>query len=296
MWKKQLCLGLNADFGVSYEEQLSLLKAAGFDGFFVVWNDRLDWQGLVRRAEESGLLFQSIHAPWGKAADMWHDDNVKGAAAVAELKQCVDTCVMCGVSLLVAHAFVGFEEHNPTAIGLARFGEVVDYAQKRGVNIAFENTEGEEYLAALMSRFADADNVGFCWDSGHEMCYNHSKDMLALYGDRLLCTHLNDNLGISDYGGKTIWTDDLHLLPFDGVADWQDIVVRLDRCGFDNVLTFELNKTSKPNRHDNDVYERMDITEYIAEAYKRACRVSVMLLRLRSEQSNTNDVKSNNVR
>lgn len=282
MWKKQLCLGLNANFGVSYEEQLSLIKAVGFDGFFVVWSSDLDCRNLVHRAEALDLRFQSIHAPWGKAADMWHDDDVKGAVAVAELKQCIDTCVLCGVPLLVAHAFVGFDEHNPTMTGLARFSEVVDYAQKHSVLVAFENTEGEEYLAALMSHFADRDNVGFCWDSGHEMCYNHSKDMLQLYGNRLLCTHLNDNLGISDYFGKTIWTDDLHLLPFDGVADWQSVVTRLDRCGFNDMLTFELNKTSKPDRHDNDVYERMSITEYLAEAYKRACRVASMLLRLQA--------------
>lgn len=54
---------------------------------------------------------------------------------------------------------------------------------------------------------ADLDNVGFCLDAGHEMCYNHSADMLSLYGDRLIATHINDNLGIRDYGGKTTWID-----------------------------------------------------------------------------------------
>ena len=47
--------------------------------------------------------------------------------------------------------------------------------------------------------------------------------MLALYGEKLICTHLNDNLGIKDFEGKTTWHDDLHLLPFDGIADWNKI-------------------------------------------------------------------------
>ena len=83
-------------------------------------------------------------------------------------------------------------------------------AKERGVKVAFENTEGEEYLEALMDNFKDDDTVGFCWDTGHEMCYNHSQDMLAKYGDRLIATHINDNLGISDYDGKITWLDDLH--------------------------------------------------------------------------------------
>lgn len=45
--------------------------------------------------------------------------------------------------------------------------------------------------------------------------------MLDKYGDRLIATHLNDNLGVSDFDGKVTWTDDLHLLPFDGIIDWR---------------------------------------------------------------------------
>ena len=55
--------------------------------------------------------------------------------------------------------------------------------------------------------------------------------MMALYGDRLLCTHINDNLGIRNYEGRITFIDDLHLLPFDGVADWKWITERLNRHG-----------------------------------------------------------------
>lgn len=46
--------------------------------------------------------------------------------------------------------------------------------------------------------------------------------MPALYGDRLLCTHLNDNLGIKDYTGQITWRDALHLLSFDSIGNWQE--------------------------------------------------------------------------
>ena len=105
------------------------------------------------------------------------------------------------------------------------------------MKIAFENTEGEEYLTALMNAFKNDPSVGFCWDTGHEMCYNHSKDMLSLYGDKLICTHLNDNLGIRNYEGKITYLDDLHLLPFDGIADWDNLAARLKAHNYHDTLT-----------------------------------------------------------
>ena len=131
-----------------------------------------------------------------------------------------------------------------------------------------------------MSAFSDRRHVGFCWDSGHELCYNAGRDMLALYGDRLFCTHLNDNLGIRDYTGRITFLDDLHLLPFDGIADWSGIARRLNYHGFSDILTFELNTESKPGRHENDYYGRMTPVEYVTEAYKRACRVAALMERL----------------
>ena len=126
-----------------------------------------------------------------------------------------------------------------------------------------------------MNAFKNEKSVGFCWDTGHELCYNPGTDMAALYGERLLVTHLNDNLGVRDFGGKTTFIDDLHLLPFDGIADWDRICRELS--GFDGALSFELNTKSKPGRHENDCYGAMPLEIYLAEAFKRACRVAAKI-------------------
>ncbi len=175
---------------------------------------------------------------------------------------------------------MGFdEEYVPTEIGLQNFGKVIDYAEKVGVKIAFENTEGVDYLKAVLDRFGERECVGFCWDSGHEMCYNFSENLVARYGHLLIATHLNDNLGVKDFDGKITWHDDLHLLPFDGIGDWEDFAVRIRKSGFSDILTFELNNKSKPNRHENDKYDAMPLEQYLAEAYSRACRVAKMIER-----------------
>ena len=207
---------------------------------------------------------------------MWLSKE-EAKAALFEHIRCVKDCAENNIPIMVVHPYKGFtSEYIPTKEGIENFRLVVEEAKKLNVKIAFENVEGEEYLEALMEAFKDYDNVGFCWDSGHELCYNRGKDMLKLYGDKLIATHLNDNIGVIDYNGKIKATDDLHLLPFDGINDWEDIAHRLNKCGYDDILTFELLNKNKPERHENDKYEKMPIEEYIAECYIRACKFAYL--------------------
>lgn len=274
MWNRKLCLGLNRQFGITELEQIRLLCETGFDAFFTGWQPEAPIAAFAAMAKEVGMIYQSIHAPFTNSAHMWQEDAELGKEALDELLACLTCCEKHEIPVMVVHAFIGFEDHTPATVGTERFGHLVQAAAKAGVKIAFENTEGEEYLAELMDAFASEDCVGFCWDSGHEMCYNHSQDLLARYGSRLIATHLNDNLGIRDHSGKITFLDDLHLLPFDGIADWPGIAARLDKHGYHGIMTFELNTMSKPRRHENDSYSRMPIAEYIAECFKRACRVA----------------------
>lgn len=275
MYRARLCLGTSSQFTITTEEQIRLFKKSGFDAFFTMWDDRLtEYKAL---ADELGMIFQSVHAPFTNAAKMW-SNGAEAEAAVEELLCCVRDCAKVGVPLLVVHPFIGGfnEKGDPSEDGVKNFRRVAEEAKKHNVKIAFENVEGEEYLNALMDALKVYENVGFCWDTGHEQCYNKGKDMLGLYGDRLMATHINDNLGVSDFDGNITWTDDLHLLPFDGMIDWEKNVKRLNMCGYDGILTFELNKMSKPDRHENDKYTNMSIEEYIAECYIRACKIAYL--------------------
>ncbi len=271
--EKVICIGTNSQFGLTDKQQIQLFCKTGFDGAFANWSRQLNVGEFADELKSNSMIFQSIHAPFDKMADVWAEDVDKAKVAIDELKACLEDCIKYEVPIMVAHAFIGFDDHSPTQIGIDRIGELVALAENSGVKIAFENTEGIEYLDAITKAFIGSEAVGFCWDSGHEMCYNHSNDMLAKYGDRLLCTHLNDNLGISDKNGKIFWTDDLHLLPFDGIAGWDNIVHRLEKVKFEGPLTFELNTLSRPNRHENDKYSNMPIETYISEVYLRACKI-----------------------
>lgn len=273
MWKQPLCINLVKGLNIEPIEQLRLIKETGFDGFFAVWNEPGQLDKIAEEAQKLGLMFQSIHAPFGKARKMWIEGE-EGEIALQELLSCLRDCARLNVSIMVIHAYIGFEYDPTTQIGVQRFGKVIEEAGKCNVKIAIENVESEEHLALLFKTYGHLPHVGFCWDTGHEMCYNHHQDMLALYGDKLIATHLNDNLGISNIDGIISPTDDLHLLPFDGIGDWDNIAARLNRCNFDGPLTFELSVSPKRGRHDNDIYASLPPEQYLCLAYARACRVA----------------------
>ncbi len=279
MWKQKLGLGVLHLAGMTVADEIRAMKKIGFEAFFTEWNPDSPVEEWAEVGRECGMIYQSIHAPFGRAADIWGEDEQKGDAAVNELCDCLDACKRAGVPLMIAHAFIGFQDHSPTPIGLARFERVVARAKECNVKIALENTEGIEYLDALLAHFQGNDTVGFCWDTGHEMCYNYSQDLLARWGDRLLSTHINDNLGIRDFGGEITWIDDLHLLPFDGIGDWSEKMNRLSHARIPEVLTFELSVHSKPDRHENDPYQVMSPMDYLTACYMRACRVAALLHR-----------------
>ena len=286
MYKQKICLALSKGFGIPYEEQIKLFKSTGFEGTAIDLSDKnADAYKIAAAIKDENMLISYLHAPFNKSDDMWMDGEI-GDIALAELLDCIETCSRFEIPAMVAHTFLGFDSDNiPTQIGIERYGALAVRANELGIKLALENTEGEEYLAALMKELSCIPSVSFCWDTGHELCYNYGKDMISLYGDKLSVTHINDNLGIRDFNGKITYIDDLHLLPFDGITDWNSVAKRIVGCGFDGPLSFELSIISKPNRHENDKYTAMPIESYIAEAYIRACRVADMVIKEKEKKS-----------
>lgn len=256
-------------------EVMPTLKQVGFDGFFTQWEPGRISE-FKKSAKQEGLIYNSLHAPFGRADKFWHGNKEEGEQVIKELVDCLHECAENDIEIVMAHAYIGdFDEPaRITGQGLERFGRVIDEAEKCGVKIAFENTEGLGYLDALMKNFHNSKAVGFCFDSGHELCYAHGEDMIKLYGDKLMCTHLNDNLGIYSKTGATTCLDDLHLLPFDGIIDWDNLARRIESTGFDGPLTFEFKNYNYDGRYENYIYGQMPLNVYLTECYKHACRAA----------------------
>ena len=268
-------ISLSRNYALPMEEVLPLIKAAGFSAVSPLWGTKVDMKNICDQARRLGLYVQSLHAPVGSTHTLWSDDPAVFEKGMHYVLLALEDCIQLDVPIMVMHAWIDKElSFDPNDLYFGDFDAIVEKAAAHDIKIAFENTEGEEYLFALMAHFKDHPNVGFCWDSGHEKCYNHDRDLLAQFGDRLLVTHLNDNLGISDPGGEITWLDDLHLLPFDGIIDWEKNMQRLNKCRPLPYLNCELLLTSKPERHENDQYAAMALADYFALAYRRASQLA----------------------
>lgn len=273
-----LCLNLRDDFPLSYEAQIHVLHDLGFSGFFSHWREDLDIAALRRCGEREGMLYQSIHAPFRGTELLW-TDAPEGDAILARLMHCLQDCARNGIPVMVMHASLGFDREPAAPESPARFTPLFQAAEKCGVRLAVENVDHPRRFHAMMHYFKDSPALGFCWDTGHERCYSGGEDHLARYGQQLIATHLNDNLGMRGSSGQLDTRDDLHLLPYDGTADWDALMARLAHCGFRGPLTFELKHKGRPGQQECARYTAMAPEDYLREACRRAQQVVDAFLR-----------------
>ena len=266
----KLGINLMGGTGLSADQHVAMLKRIGWDGFFTGWErDKL---GEFRAAaDKHGMIWQSIHAPFTQVRYMWNEGEL-GEQVTEELIQCVRDCAEHGVPVMVIHPFIGFEDHDPTEAGLTNFGKIIAAADELGVRLGFENVEGEEYLSAIFETYAGHPSLGFCFDTGHELCYNRGKDMLAEYGHALCHTHFNDNVGVT--GKDIFWTDDLHLVMGDGIADWKGIMARIRATDYDGPLMCELTFGNKPGKNTHDGYAAMGHEAFYVFALERVKEIA----------------------
>ena len=69
MWKAKLCLSIMG-LAPTVPEEIKLFSDAGFDGFFTGWSEGVDFASYHKAADEYGMYWQSVHAPFLKAKDM----------------------------------------------------------------------------------------------------------------------------------------------------------------------------------------------------------------------------------
>ena len=277
---EKLGFSLQSSYALPMADVLHLLRDLGFCGISPVWQQGGALDAIADKAAQCNLVIQSLHGPLRGIPALWSEDRSLALPLLEDFLHAVDDCVTYGIPVLVVHSWTGLDyTFREPELYFSHFDRLVDYAAGRGVQIAFENLEGPEYLDALMAHYRHNTAVGFCWDSGHERCYTPTRDYLAEYGHRLLMTHLNDNLGITDPGGKLQGTDDLHLIPGDGSACWEQISTRLTQARRQEILNFELKIRPKGSRCTHDLYSKLPLEQYLTKAYKAACAVTAPYFR-----------------
>ena len=267
---------LEGEYSIPLSRLIMLIRENGFSAVSPSWSPELDLKELFRLVENQGMEIQSLHAHHKNITKLWEPGTETAGNVLKNIMLCQEDCQRFGIPILVIHGWQGLGYIFPdTPLDYRYFDQIVEHAQKLGIRIAFENLEGEEYLAALMARY-DLPCVGFCFDSGHDHCYPHKADFLDAYGHRLIMTHLNDNLGVRDPGGIHSKFDDLHFLPGDGSLDWNRVTKRLAKAAPQRILNFELKKVSKSKDPIDLIYAPLSLEEYLIQAGEKAGKIAAM--------------------
>ncbi len=246
----------NRAFGI--EEIPGIIKAAGFDGLdWSLWEFCLrgskgfegfmnasDWERTVYSLREAGdaagIPCKQTHCV-SVNADIYRKLDHEQLRIME--KRCLSASSILGAEWTVIHPFSLTEGDRAESIRF--FAEYLkplqELAHRLKVGIAVENMilrsdaphrfcSSAEELMELVDTMNDP-LVGCCWDTGHA---NISREdqyaSLTMLGHRVKALHIDDNYG----------TDiDLHLLPYEGKINWDDVIKALFEIGYHHDFAFE---------------------------------------------------------
>lgn len=197
-----------------------------------------------RALRTHGLTVRTVHLP----VIGWEVDSPDEALRQVALQACtraMRTAAQLGTEIAICHpngAHLAFYADNygaswqRTRDSLAWLAE---QAGQIGIKLAAENLPAHGtwrpgmFVRELLCMIDGlGDHVGICLDAGHSTANGISPAIEALQaGSRLMALHIQDN----DGSGA-----DQHLMPGDGVTDWDAFRRALDELGFQGARTFEV--------------------------------------------------------
>ncbi len=247
-------------YSLPIQERLNIIKQVGFDATSLWWgNEFEDKNSQPEIVRKIGLEIDYVHAPCNNSNELWVD-GLNGNDYCNSIISCIDDCNKHKISTIVMHVTRLSSKPPVTQLGLNRIKKLVDYAEKKHVNLALENLDSIQHLDYIFKNIK-SEYLGFCYDSGHEH-YNHPNvDCLSRYGDKLFAVHLDDNCG----------DDDTHLLPYDGTINWDIIREKLKKCRDIPYLTLEVDFNTK---HEKALqYKDLTPVQFLSTAYERLLQI-----------------------
>lgn len=230
------------------------IAAHGFDAVEVFavrdhfdYHDRRAAIALAEWLDDTRLTLHSFHAPIAAAyvKGAWHDGYTLAAADEPRRKRAVDeTTAVLNVAAVLPYKVLVLHGGVPAPLGVPADNHLTSLVRSLedlspvaaglGVKLAVEvipnalSTAGA--LVELLESDLDAEDLGICMDVGHARLMGDVVDAIEACSGHLITTHLHDNRGR---------TDD-HLVPGQGVVDWDATLLALQKVGYDGAWIFEL--------------------------------------------------------
>ncbi|MCC7493547.1 MAG: sugar phosphate isomerase/epimerase [Fimbriimonadaceae bacterium] len=239
------------DYTADIDRAVRRLHAARFDALDFNGCDMLPlWRGaagelhlerLRAAAEAVGLPFVQAHGPmFGYFGD-------RAAEGVADTLRCIDWCGRLRVPWMVMHPAnlpcAGGPEVRQAVLerNVSFLSQFIPALEQHGVGMALENLAdtfgGQRTFGSVPEDLIDLcdaldhELVGLCWDTGHAFLQKLPQtSSLRALGSRLKAIHVQDNDGRAD----------LHILPYHGQVNWDEVLAGLRAAGYQGAFTYEV--------------------------------------------------------
>lgn len=217
-----------------------------------------------------GLEVSQAHAPWRTPKDGDPEERRKWIDA---MKKSIRGTHTLGCTRFIVHPLMPYMDtaENPDEVwqmNEAFLADLADYAKGYGITVCLENMPFPVFPIAtveddlkMLSKL-ERDNLKICLDTGHAAIFNGSDVASAVrtVADKLEAVHIHDNMGKSDE----------HLIPGDGIIDWDAFAEALKEIGFDKVVSLEA--STDHGKYPEEEWERRDLA--LAETAKSIAKAA----------------------
>lgn len=276
-------IGINSkcECGKNFKESLKNVKKANIKNIMYDFRNGNDEKN-IKTILKLGLRIPFAHLYYRYANDLW----AKGEANreyIEDVQNQIRLCSKYNIPLAVMHATNGEASMlalPPSEHALNSMLEILKTAEEYNVKIALENLDAPNFdrFTFLLDNIKSP-YLGLCYDAGHHNLYKAEFDILKTYGDRILAIHLHDNFMDWEYGYD--YTRDMHLIPFDGKIDYNNVINNIANTNYNNVVMFELHKISSGYPK---LYEDISDMKFLQIAKERAEKIAKAIENLRNKK------------
>ena len=210
--------------------------------FFMLPEDEFIEEVKAQRAkiEACGLKVHQAHAPW-----VWNEPRDRTPEEremwFLAMKKALKGVNALGADLMVVHALCPYNDSAENSDEVVSLNEqfianVADFAAEYGITVCLENLPFKQHPVSSVEAVCgivdklNRDNLKICLDTGHAAIFDPDVAAAVRYiGDRLATLHIHDNMGNSDS----------HLVPGDGIIDWEAFAKALKDIGYNGVISLE---------------------------------------------------------